>query len=170
MNDYLFEFLIEHLESPIEHGMQRVVKIEAAAHFISRGQKHIVSDGGAHLVVHRASGLVSDPAMDTSAAGEDPEHGLEAEVVRERVVEDQRRAGHVGPALAADFGARATGSHVVIVRHIDIEDHLFLRRNENFLLRRQMVLGRDVKDGSDIYLVRRPRYQGLLEFLRRLEA
>ena len=52
MNDYLFEFLIEHLESPIEHGMQRVVKIEAATHFISRGQKHIVSDGGAHLVVH----------------------------------------------------------------------------------------------------------------------
>jgi hypothetical protein len=59
----------------------------------------------------------------------------------ERGVDDLNGHGHEGPAAMADLGAVAAAAHVVVVRHVDIEDQLALQRLERVRLDRVVVLG-----------------------------
>ena len=152
------------------HGVQWVVQFESASQLIPRGQEHVVGDSRSHLVGHGPRGLISDPAMNTSSAREHPEHGLEPKVVGECIVEHHGGARHVGPALAADLGALAARAHVVVVGHVDIEDHLLSHRHENLFLRGQVVLRRHVEHSTDIDLVWGAGNQRFFELLGRLEA
>lgn len=108
--------------------------------------------------------------MDTSSTREYPEHRFETEIVGQCIVEHHRGAGHIGPALAANLGSRATSTHVVVISHIDIEYHLFSHGHEDFFLSGQVILGWNVEHSTDINLVRSTGNQSLLELFRRFEA
>ena len=66
--------------------MQRVGQVQWPTHLVPSRKEHVVSDSCASLVIHGACGLISDPAMNTSSAWEDPEEWLEPEVLGESLI------------------------------------------------------------------------------------
>lgn len=66
--------------------------------------------------------------MNTSPAGEHPQQMLEAEILPQGGVQDLAGYVHEFPAFVANVGARAAGSDLVVIRHVDIEHHLLLLR------------------------------------------
>ena len=71
----------------------------------------VLGDSGASFVGQLPGALIAHPAVNTAAAGVDPEEVLEAEVVAEALVDDLHGDCHEGPALVADVrGGAAVGA------------------------------------------------------------
>lgn len=108
--------------------------------------------------------------MDSSPAGEDPQKSFEVEVFDEHSVDNLDSHDHVLPAEFADGRSSAAAAHIVVVTHIDIEDHLFFERNESLSIC-GVVLGRShIVDSSNIDLVRDLVLERLVEVLCLFEA
>jgi hypothetical protein len=123
-----------------------------------------------HFISHSSCSLISNPTMDTSTTRKDPKECFESKILCQCVIQNLRSTRHIAPTLLANFCTFTTCSHIVIVSHINIENHFFLDWNENLFLSRQMILRRDIENSSNIYFMRCPRYQCFLKFLWSLKA
>lgn len=108
--------------------------------------------------------------MDTSTSREDPEEACEPKVIMQGLGHYLGGHYHELPALLTDLGSLTACSHIIIVCHINIKDHFFLKWNKGNFLHSQ-VLGRwVVVDSSNINLEGHLLNQSLLELSRILEA
>lgn len=106
--------------------------------------------------------------MDTSPAGEHPQQMLEAKILPQGGVQDLTGYLHELPALAANVGARAACSDLVVIRHVDIEHHLLLlqrQRCEHLPLLRSLLV-----HCADVYFHRLQLLEAGDQFLLRVEG
>ena len=63
--------------------------------------------------------------MRSSTTGIYPQNVFEAEILPKSSIYDFDGHGHECPAFVADVGFRAAGTNFIVIRQIEIEDHLF---------------------------------------------
>ena len=76
----------------------------------------------------------------------------------------------VGKTTLTDIGALTARPHIIVVVHIDIEDHLFLHRYESLFVTCVVTVGRNIINGSNIDFVGDLVDQRLPKMLSILEA
>ena len=135
----------------------------------------VLGDSGARLVGQRPGALIAHPAVNTAAAGVDPEEVLEAEVVAEALVDDLHGDCHEGPALVADVRGGAAGAYVVVVGHVDVHDEFPFGRGEHAVGPgaagvRQPLARVHVEHGADVDLARELGFELLAQLLVVLEG
>ena len=107
--------------------MHRDRDLEAARRRVELGAEE-VGDGRSALRSSWRAARVAHPAVDTTAAGVDPQQVLEAKILGERG-EHAERQGHERPAAIARRRAVFTSAvEEVVVGQVDIDDELALQR------------------------------------------
>lgn len=169
-DDDLQEFLLQVKVGLAETWMQRIVQFKYISVLVAHTDVAVGYDGGAHLVCHGPGGLVAHPRVNTSTPREHPEQVGEVKVIDKSVGDDLHGNLEVGETAFTNVGALAARPHIIVVIHIDIEDHFFLHRHECFLVARVVSIGRNIVHCSNINLEGDSVNQCLLKLLRILEA
>jgi len=108
--------------------------------------------------------------VNTSTTRKDPKEVLEVKVFREDIRDDLHCNLEVGETAFANVGALAARTHIIVIVHINIEDHLFLHGHKGFLVASVVSIWRNIVNCSNINLVWHSIDQSLSELLGILEA
>lgn len=106
--------------------------------------------------------------MDPSPSTEHPEQVLESKVLPESGINNLAGNRHKLPAFRADICSLATFPDLIVVRHVDIEDQFTLHCFN--VANCAVLLWADGHDGADVYFVRIPVANLLLELLGGLKG
>lgn len=90
----------------------------------------IACDSFSFLVIHVPCSFVANPCVSTPSPGVYPHDVFKPKVVPQCYINDFDCHGDEGPAFVTDVRFVATGSDLVIIRQIDVEDELFCTRPE----------------------------------------
>ena len=108
--------------------------------------------------------------MDSSSSRKDPEQICEVEILSKNVGDDHHGNFEVCKASFTDVSTFAASPDIVVIIHINIEDHFFVRWNERFLVTRIMSIRWNVVHRAYIDFVWHPADKSLLELLSCLKA
>jgi len=169
-DDNLLELLAKVYVSLAKARMHGVLKLQTVRILVTYSNVTVLNDGVAHIVLHGARLFIAHPGVNTSTAGKDPKQVHEVKVFLQRLLDNMHRNLQVGKASLAHVGTLAARPHIIVIVHINIEDHLFLQRHECFLVARIVTIWRNIIDGSNIDLVGNFVDEGLSEVLSVLEA
>jgi len=112
----------------LESGVQGVGQIGSAAHFIAYADIAISNYRAPHFVGHVSSPFVTNPSVKTTSARKNPKYVLEVEVFNQNISQDNHSNFKVLPTLFAHICPSAAAPDIIIVVHINIKHHFFMRR------------------------------------------
>ena len=168
--DDFLKFLLEHWIQLLKSWMQGIVQLHLSCHFVSNSQIAVADHCLSHVVLHFPRCFVTDPGVNTSTAREDPQQIGKVKVLSQYLSDNDHCNLEVGEAPLAYVCPFAAGSNIVVVVHIDIEDHLFVGGNEGFFVTSIVSVGWDVVYSTDVDFVWYSVHQCFFEVFSCLEA
>lgn len=169
-NDDLHELNLEVVVGLSESRVHGEVQLKSVGVLIADSNVAVGDDSRAHLVCHCPGCVVADPGVNTSTTREHPEKVRKVKVFNKGVRDDDHGNFEVGEAAFADVGPLAARANIIVIIHIDIEDHFFLHGHERFFVARVVTIWRNVVHCSNVNFVRHSINQRLFELLSIFEA
>ena len=164
-NDNLKEFSLEVLVGFRKSWVHRVVELESICVFISNSDVAVLDDSWTHVVAHLPSFFVANPSVNTTTSGEHPQQVWEVKVFRADVLNDLHGNFEVGKAALTHIGALAASSYIIVVVHVNIENHFFGGRHKSLFVACIMAIWRNIVNSSNIDLMRYSFAKNLSEVL-----
>lgn len=133
-NNDFFEFGLEVGVNFAKSRVERTREGHPTCAFIPLDDIHIVDNGISHFVLHFAGSLVRNPRVNTSSARKDPQKIGKVEIFLANLRNNHHGNFQVRKATFANFGSRAARSDLIVLVHINIENHFLLQGHKGFLV------------------------------------
>ena len=170
LDDDLFELGLHVGENWFKSGVKGWLKNCFACHFVTFFKVAVTNNGRSHFIGHFSGSLIATPSMNTSPSTENPQQVLKIEIFVQYLRNDIHRHLQILEALNADCSTCATCPNIIVIVHINIEDHFFVCWHKCFFVACVMTIGRNVVHCAHIDLVRNSVYQCFLETICILET